>query len=915
MATPTDINASTDTSTITTRDEAVITGTATAEDHVGQSDRSDTISYADSPGRVRVDLEDGEGRRGDAHRDSYSSIENVIGSAHDDDLRGDDKANRLSGGAGDDDLDGGGGDDDLDGGPGDDVLEGGSGDDDLEGGPGEDELDGGDGTDTASYTDADAGVTVSLDSGRGYRGEAVGDRLYDVENLTGSAHDDDLTGDDAANAIRGGDGDDVIEGRGGADTIDGGAGDDSVSYEHSDAGVTLDFGETDDEGWSTGGGGHAEGDRVRNVNVVIGSDHNDVLKGNDEINVLKGRGGNDLLGGRGNPDYIDGGSGIDTADYSDSRAAVDIDLTRLNGDGAATGRGGHAEGDLLVGIENITGSDHDDRLTGDAGANALSGRAGNDALSGGGGDDLLNGGAGADTLDGGAGEDTASYEDADEGVYARLDRGRGYRGEARGDRYTNIENLTGSDHDDILVGDDGGNDIRGGGGDDRIRGNAGDDHLTGGAGNDDLRGGAGDDHLTGGAGGDELDGGDGLDTADYSRSGSGVTVNLEDGTGTGGDAEGDLLFDIENVIGSAFDDRLTGDAEDNVLTGGAGNDTLTGGAGRDRLAGGAGDDLFILSDSHDEISQQNLAGILAVADRVTDFGTGADRLSFADGTTKIWVRQVDDATAAGGRSTLITAVNETTDHLRHYAVLTGYTDDLTSEHLQDGAIAIKNSIIGTDGDDWVPNGLRGTDGDDHIDGGDGNDHLTGGAGDDELDGGSGNDTVYGGDGNDVLYGGDGNDTLTGGAGNDKLEDGSGDDILYGGDGNDTLFGQNGNDTLYGGDGNDQLVSYAGNDTLHGGAGRDRFTVSVTATKLDRADRITDFSGHGGEGDRVSFGWSNRSNPVWFRRFDADGDGDTDTVLYDNADGDGGIYAILLDSDIALNSIDFWYSNTIVTEIT
>ena len=156
--------------------------------------------------------------------------------------------------------------------------------------------------------------------------------------------------------ISGGDGDDLIEGRGGADTIDGGAGDNQVSYAASDAGVRLDFGNADSDGYATGSGGHAEGDRVRNVNAVIGSEHNDVLTGNDRINLLEGRGGDDRLSGRENPDYIDGGSGSDTAHYADSSAAVDIDLTRLDGAGAAIGRGGHAEGDLLVGIENLAGS-------------------------------------------------------------------------------------------------------------------------------------------------------------------------------------------------------------------------------------------------------------------------------------------------------------------------------------------------------------------------------------------------------------------------------------------------------------------------------------------------------------------------------------------------------------------------------
>ena len=110
--------------------------------------------------------------------------------------------------------------------------------------------------------------------------------------------------------------------------------------------------------------------------------------------------------------------------------------------------------------------------------------------------------------------------------------------------------------------------------------------MTGGDGNDNLTGGAGDDTLTGGAGADILDGGAGVDTASYAGSDQAVTVDLNAGTASGGDAQGDVLSNIENLTGSDYADTLTGDSGANVLTGGAGNDTLT---------GGAGDDIFMFS--------------------------------------------------------------------------------------------------------------------------------------------------------------------------------------------------------------------------------------------------------------------------------------------------------------------------------
>ena len=56
---------------------------------------------------------------------------------------------------------------------------------------------------------------------------------------------------------------------------------------------------------------------------------------------------------------------------------------------------------------------------------------------------------------------------------------------------------------------------------------------------------------------------------------------------TGGDANGDMLFDIENMVGSAHDDELAGDHNHNIIDGGEGDDILKGGKGDDRLEGNA----------------------------------------------------------------------------------------------------------------------------------------------------------------------------------------------------------------------------------------------------------------------------------------------------------------------------------------
>jgi Ca2+-binding RTX toxin-like protein len=168
---------------------------------------------------------------------------------------------------------------------------------------------------------------------------------------------------------------------------------------------------------------------------------------------------------------------------------------------------------------------------------------------------------------------------------------------ADGSKYTGREygadhiNAVGSQLNDVIR-DTGGraNILDGREGDDWIEAGAGNDMLFGGVGNDHLFGGAGDDTLIGGAGADWLDGGEGEDFADYSGSAHGVTVDLETGMGSGGDAEGDRLSNIEIVVGSAHDDTIhaqRGDV-DNMLVGGAGNDRLYGYGGDDVLEGGVG---------------------------------------------------------------------------------------------------------------------------------------------------------------------------------------------------------------------------------------------------------------------------------------------------------------------------------------
>ena len=110
------------------------------------------------------------------------------------------------------------------------------------------------------------------------------------------------------------------------------------------------------------------------------------------------------------------------------------------------------------------------------------------------------------------------------------------------------------------------------------------DFIYGAGGNDIIYGMAGNDTLFGGPGGDRLDGGDGIDTVSYAQESGAVSVSLFTGL-TGGQAAGDTLLNIENVIGTAFADTLTGNSSANLLIGGGNADTLNGDWGNDILVG------------------------------------------------------------------------------------------------------------------------------------------------------------------------------------------------------------------------------------------------------------------------------------------------------------------------------------------
>jgi Ca2+-binding RTX toxin-like protein len=253
-------------------------------------------------------------------------------------------------------------------------------------------------------------------------------------------------------------------------------------------------------------------------------------------------------------------------------------------------------------------------INGGEGSDQIFGMGGQDNINGGNGNDFIEGGAGGsallkEVLDGGAGIDTLSYENSGAGVTVDLRPGTGGNivmatgGDATFDTVkATFENFVGSAFNDTVHGTIGVNVLFGLAGNDTIHGHQGNDTLLGGAGADHLFGDDGNDILRGGAGADQLNGGEGDDTADYSTSSAGVTVNLDTGVGSGGDAQGDTLSNIQDITGSNFNDFITGNFGDdpfrgNTLRGGGGDDVIWGDPQQqgqtiagDVIIGGAGAD-------------------------------------------------------------------------------------------------------------------------------------------------------------------------------------------------------------------------------------------------------------------------------------------------------------------------------------
>ncbi|WP_428659015.1 hypothetical protein [Reyranella sp.] len=310
---------------------------------------------------------------------------------------------------------GGAGDDTLRGNVANNTLWGGAGNDSLDGGTGSDTLRGGAGNDTYYVDDAGDFVAEANNAGVDQIFSSVSYSLAGqyIENLTltGSGNIN-ATGNSLANRLTGNSGNNVLTGGTGADRMAGGGGNDTYYIDDAGDFVAEANNAGVDQVFSSLSYSLA-GQYIENLTLTGSGNIN--ATGNSLANRLTGNSGNNVLTGGTGADRMAGGGGNDTY-YVDNagdfvaeanNAGVDQVFSSLSYSLA----GQYIETLTLTGSGNIdaTGNSLANMLTGTSGNNVLTGGTGADTMAGGGGNDRLIGGLGADSLTGGLGIDTFAF--------------------------------------------------------------------------------------------------------------------------------------------------------------------------------------------------------------------------------------------------------------------------------------------------------------------------------------------------------------------------------------------------------------------------------------------------------------------------------------------------------------------------
>ncbi|MEL6490782.1 MAG: ExeM/NucH family extracellular endonuclease [Cyanobacteria bacterium J06621_3] len=203
------------------------------------------------------------------------------------------------------------------------------------------------------------------------------DGTRDDDRLVGTREDDFITGNNGDDIIRGLDGNDIIEGGRGGDIIKGNRGDDILAADRVDRFQDFDGQRSKIEG----GRGNDTIYGGSKDDLLRGGSGDDVIFGKDGDDDIRGGTGDDLIyGGIGN-DRMAGSGGVDTADYSDivingvfgTVAGLDANLSTRRAVHSSTNKA-LAWNDRLFNIENVTGTQRNDRFVGNRQDNVFDGQ-------------------------------------------------------------------------------------------------------------------------------------------------------------------------------------------------------------------------------------------------------------------------------------------------------------------------------------------------------------------------------------------------------------------------------------------------------------------------------------------------------------------------------------------------------------
>lgn len=598
--------------------------------------------------------------------------------------------------------------------------------------------------------------------------------------------------------------------------------------------------------------------------IKDGSGNSEIYGGKGVDTVYDGGGddtittdaGNDIIYGGTGVNTIDGGADSDTINYKnvsaytiatpansyettiqDDFSGVYVDLAGFdaNSDGVnenAIAKYGSSLGyDTISNVEKVEGSDYNDwiygnnsqnTLSGGAGADTLDGRGGNDTIYGNAGYDTLYSGSGNDTLDGGEDTDVANFQNSTAGITVRLDTATATAIGYGTDTLVSIEDITGSNFADTIVGDNSTN------------------YLNGMGGNDIFLPGGGYDFIDGGSGTDTLTyykpDYDGIGATNWGNI-QGVTVDLNstDFTMIKETTTArviDLVKNVENINATEYLDRIYGGGNSETIKVYGGDDYLRPGRGVDTVYGGTGTDTIDL--------QQD--ALVAQSMQLTAAGT----IQYHNGV--------------------------------------GFVDGYNTSDGINYAYEVENVTLWTANDIFRGNDSANTisalGGNDTINGMGGNDIIYGGDGTDTIDGGDGNDTIYGDRHNDAINGGNGDDTIYGTAfyiaaeqDKDTIDGGAGVDwvdyrnishgltvtlngavaatVTFNGTASDAttyadtvvnienVRGGSGADNITGDSGDNMLDGWSGVDTINGGAGNDTITARANAGETLNGEIGTD----------------------------------------------------------------------------